>query len=117
MKQILLDTNFLLSCIRNKLDLFEYLEMEGYEVIVPEQVLNEIKKFEKTKSEAKLALKILEKNPYEKKNLSGKTVDKAIINFAKENPRTIIATLDKEIQKSVPNRKMIIRQKKKLEIL
>ena len=117
MKQILLDTNFILSCIRNKLDLFEHLELEGYKIIVPEQVINEIKKFEKTKPEARVALKIIDRIVFLRNDIKGKTVDKAIINFAKENPDIIIATLDREIQKAVKNRKMIIRQRKKLEIV
>ena len=91
MKQILLDTNFILSCIRNKLDLFEHLEQEGYEVIVPEQVINEIKKFEKTKPEARVALKIKEEkltglNPAKEKRVflfvTDENVEKAkTINF------------------------------------
>ena len=43
--------------------------------------------------------------------------DKKIIQFAKENPKTIIATLDKEIKQKTKNQKLIIRGKKKLEIV
>lgn len=117
MRQILLDTNFILSCIRNKIDLFEELFLEGYKIIIPEQILNEIKKFENKKTEAGIAMKILEKEFYEKPDLGKGIVDKKIIAFAKENPKIIIATLDKEIRSKISNDKMIIRNGKKLEIL
>jgi len=115
----LLDTNFILTCIKNKIDLFEELFLEGYKIIIPEQVLNEIKKFENKKSEARTALKILEKDFYEKPDL-GKSkipVDNKIIKFAKENPKIIIATLDREIKNKIPNKKMIIRNRKKFEVI
>lgn len=119
MKKILLDTNFILTCIKNKIDLFEELFLEGYKIIIPVQVINEIKKFEKKKSEARVALKILQKDFYENPDLGKGIVDNKIINLAKENPKLIIATLDQEIQKKLKkkNKIMIIRNKKKLEII
>ncbi|MFW6233385.1 MAG: PIN domain-containing protein, partial [Nanoarchaeota archaeon] len=62
-KQILLDTNFILSCIREKLDLFEYLEERNFKIIIPKQVIDEIKEIQnskkkfKYKNEAEIALK------------------------------------------------------------
>lgn len=121
MKKILLDTSFILTCIRNKIDLFEELFLEGYKIIIPEQVIREIKKFEDKKTEAKLALKMLEKDFYEKIDLGSvrgnKTVDNKIIHFAKENKYTIIATLDREIKNKIPNDIMVIRGRKKLEVI
>jgi uncharacterized protein len=117
--KILLDTNFILSCIRNKLDFFEELSSEGHEIIVPENVIKEIKNFKSKKSEAELALIILEKykNKFQKPELKGKNVDNSIINYAKENPEIIIATLDKGIHDKTKNKKMIIRNRKKFEII
>jgi rRNA-processing protein FCF1 len=112
MKQILLDTNFILSCIKQKIDFFDYLEGEGYDIIIPEQVINEL---EKLKEE--LALRLLKKNKFEEIYLKGKIVDNSIINYAKENPDTIIATLDREIQNKIRNKKMIIVDRRKLEII
>ena len=68
MQQILLDTNFILSCIRNKLDLFEELKFRGYAIIIPEQIINEIEKIKisvkklRFRKEAELALRILKKH-------------------------------------------------------
>ena len=121
MKKILLDTSFILTCVRNKIDLFEELFLEGYKIIIPVQVLDEIKKFEKSKSEARIALKILERDFYENPDFGAVrkngTVDNKIINYAKENPHTVIATLDRGIKKKIQNDLMVIRGKKKLEVI
>lgn len=115
MKHALLDTNFILSCIRKKIDFFEEIQLMGIKIIIPEQVINEIKKFE-TKPEARLALKLLEKNEFKKIDLGNGHVDKKIINYAKEKPELIIATLDREIKDKTKNHKLVIRGKK-LEII
>ncbi len=62
-------------------------------------------------------MKILKTKKFEEIDLPGKNVDNAIINFLKKNPEWVIATLDKKIQKSVKNSRLIIRGKKNLEIL
>ena len=115
MREILFDTSFILTAVRNKLDLFE--ELQEYKIIIPEQVLVELRGLAKSKSEAILALKILEKNKFERPDLETKNTDQGIIKFAKENPKTIIATLDKEIKQSIDNQKLVVRAKKKLEIV
>ncbi|MCX6750200.1 MAG: PIN domain-containing protein [Candidatus Pacearchaeota archaeon] len=114
MKQILLDTNFILSCIKQKIDFFEEIYLMGIQIIIPEEVIKEL---EKLKQEQ--ALRLLEnvKDKFKTIPLKGKNVDNAIIKYAKENPEVIIATLDREIKTKVKNRKMIIRNKKKLEII
>ena len=37
MKQALLDTNFILSCIRKKIDFFEEIRLMGIKIIIPEE--------------------------------------------------------------------------------
>ncbi len=113
-RQVLIDTNFILTCIKQKIDFFEYLEGEGYNIIISEKVIEEL---ENLKKESALKLLKKEKKNFHKIFLSGKNVDNAIIRYAKKNPDVIIATLDREIQKKTKNRKMIIRGKKKLEII
>jgi rRNA-processing protein FCF1 len=109
MKQVILDTNFILSCIRKKIDFFDEIQLMGIKIIIPEQVINEIKKFETKKSEAKLALKLLERKEFKKIDLGKGYVDKKIINYAKENPGLIIATLDREMKNKTKNQKLVIR--------
>jgi len=113
MKQIILDSSFILTCIKQKIDFFE--ELVGTQILIPKQVINEIKNLKNSNSE--LALKLLKKNKFKKIDLGAGHVDKRIIKFAKENPKTIIATLDKEIKNKTRNQKLVIRGKKKLEII
>ena len=112
MKSALLDTNFIITCIKQKIDFFEELRFIGFDIIIPDKVIDELKKLKQT-----LALKLLEKNNFKKIILIGKDVDNSIINYAKKNPEIIIATLDKELSNKLKNRKIIIRGKKKLEII
>ncbi len=118
----LLDTSFILTCIRNKIDFFEELKLEGTEIIIPEKVIKEIEKIKNSKKseakpEADLALKFIKAKKPKIIQLKGKTTDNAIINYAKQNPGVIIATLDREIKKKTKNHKLLIRSKKKLEII
>ena len=112
MKPVLLDTNFILTCIKQKIDFFEDLEFLGLEVLIPDGVIDELKKLKQTS-----ILKSLEKNNFNKIILTGKNVDNSIINYAKKNPEIFVATLDRELQKKLKNKKIIIRGKKKLEII
>jgi len=122
MAKVLLDTNFILTCIRNKLDFFEELLMKGHRVVIPKEVIAEIirlrdgSKALSFREEAELALKIIKSNDYLEVSSPGKYVDSGIFNFMKDNPEYILATLDKRLKKSVRNRKIVIRNKKKLEL-
>ena len=123
MKQTILDTNFILTCIKQKIDFFEDIRFEGIQIIIPKQVINEIKKIADSKQKlkfrenAKLALKLLEKNKFKKIDLGKGHVDKRIINYSKDNKNIIVATLDKELKNKIKNLKLVIRRKKKLEIV
>lgn len=108
--KIILDTNFLIYCAKNKLDYTEEISNllnEDFDLVVPEQVIEELKKLKddkfkkvsgKDKDAANLALQLLDFNKVRKVNPEGKTVDEAIINLAKENKKNIVATLDREMR-------------------
>jgi len=123
MKTIVLDTNFILTCIRNKLDFFDGFKFNGLRMLIPKQVLQEIKRISESrkklrfKEEAKLALKLLEQNSFKEIDLKSKNVDNGIVKFTKVHKGIIVATLDKELQARIQNPKMIIRNKKRLEII
>jgi len=117
MKKVVLDTNFILSCIRKKIDFFEEIKLMGLKPIIPEEVVSEITKFKEKKPEAELALKIIKKNNYKKIELGKGHVDKKIINYSKKYPEIIIATLDREIKNKTKNHKLVIRGNKKLELV
>ena len=112
MKSALLDTNFILSCIKQKIDFFEELYLRGYQIIIPDKVIDELKKLKQTS-----ALKLLEKNNFKEIILTGKNTDNSIINYENKNPDILIATLDKQLSDKLKNGKIIIRGKKKLEII
>jgi rRNA-processing protein FCF1 len=120
--KIILDTNFLLTCIRQKVEFFEEIPPMGFRIVIPINVISELEILSKGKAtrladESILVLRILEGKSFEKIELPGKRVDNAIINFLKKNKNFAIATLDKDVQLKVKNPKLIIRGKKKLVLL
>lgn len=127
MKIVLLDTNFILTSLKEKIDFFEDIKFMGMKIIIPKQVINELKRITKSKKklhfreQSELALKLLEKNrmSWMKKDLSkyGRNTDKGIKNYSDKHKEVIVATLDKELKKKIKNPTLIIRARKKLEII
>ena len=123
--KIILDTNFLIYCAKNKLDYVEELQgllNENYELVVPVKVIEELKKLKqdkwkkvsgKDKISADLALQLLEANKIKKIKTKGKTVDEGIINFSKEDKKNIVCTLDREMR-HILGRVILINRRKKL---
>ncbi len=122
-KKVLLDTSFILMAIRNKIDFIEEIKFLGLTILMPKQVIDELKGIAKSKKKppfreaAALALRMVDIPGISKIALKGKNVDNAITGFAKENPEIIIATMDKELKSRIKNQKLVVRAKKKLEIL
>ena len=91
MKKVILDTNFILTCIRNKIDFFEDINLMGLQILIPEQVILEIKRISESKKklrfreEAKLALQLLEKSKCKRINLKTKNTDNGLSNYSKEH--------------------------------
>ncbi len=111
MRKVLLDTNFILTCIKEKIDLFE--QLLGYEIFIPIQVISELKKIDKSG----LALKILSKQKVKEIDLKTDYADEGIIRFAQENPEFVIATLDRAIKKKIKNPFLtIVKGKKRVEL-
>ena len=121
MKEALLDTNFILTCVRQKIDFFEEMTSTGFRILIPSEVFSELKKLSGKNENARLSLKLLEneKSSFERISLEkyGRTTDKKIINFANENKDIVVGTLDREIKNKTENQKIIIRQKKRIEIV
>ena len=123
MKKVVLDTNFILSCVRQKIDFLEKIQLRGMKILLPEEVLDEIKKIENSgrklhlRENAQLALKTLEKTGFEKIKLETENVDDGLVKFSEKNKDVIIATLDRELKKRIKKPKLVIRGKKKLEII
>ena len=123
MRKALLDTNFILSAIKYKIDFIEGIQFLGLTPIVPIQVLGELKKIIESKKKsqfkenAELALKIIKKNKLEEVDIKYNYVDKGIIRYSRLHPEVVVATMDKELKNKLKSRKLIIRAMKRLELL
>jgi rRNA-processing protein FCF1 len=120
MIKVILDTNFLIYCAKQKLDYVDEISKimkYGFELITISLVaeeLEELGKKEKKLSDreaAKLALKLLKAGNVKIISVSGDNADDEIIKLSKGN---IIATLDREIRENV-EKSIIIREGKTLE--
>ena len=119
--EVILDTNFLIYCAKEKLDYVEELRdliNESYELVVPGQVIEELERLKikakkgKDKDASDLALKILKNNKIKKINPAGKSVDDAIVNLAKKDKKNIVCTLDREMRWNLGRVILISRGKK-----
>ena len=121
MKLIVLDANFLLYSAKFKIDIEAELERIcdfSYELVVPEQVINELTKIGETgkgkdRDAALLALQIASR--FEIRKIEARNADEALLKLASGN---VLATMDKVLRKRFKKGKsarvLAIRQKKYL---
>jgi len=119
--EVLLDTNFIISCVLKRIDFLEELGGMGFRIKVPLGVLQEmkdLKKEEKTshveRQAIDVAFSLLEEGKVKKTRIGGKYVDDGLIRKGKTG--IYIATLDREIKHSVPNKVVIDSARKCLKI-
>jgi len=133
--EVLIDTNFILTCVKQKIDLFLQLdELLGlYVAKVPEQVISELKLLKDKKElrinereSAKLALVLLKNKKIKVINSKKSNADSAIVEYASVNKNNIfIATLDKDLKNRIISQTkshlkvkfLTIRNKKRVIIL
>lgn len=122
--EVLLDTNFILTCVLQKIDFVELSENmfnEKIEWILPRQVINELEKIKKDERQkkkfrdgAKLSLEILETINLKIVNLNkNPNIDIAIKDYIFNKP-IVLATNDKNLKRRVKNRILSIRGAKNL---
>jgi rRNA-processing protein FCF1 len=125
MEKIIFDTNFILTCVKEKIDFIS--ELEGYQLLLPEQVIKEIEKISVDRKKrvaerelAKLSLAIIEHNKSKFRiiELEKKFVDAGLLRV-KEPGELIIATLDRQLKSMLEGKfkTLIITKRKKLEIV
>jgi len=126
--RILIDTNFVLTCAKQKIDfdsVMNGLTSEEVTWIVPEEVLAELRGLRhggrikiKDHNAATIAIEILEKLGAEVIKLSdtASDVDTKIANYVR-GESIILATLDKGLKNRVDNKILTIRGKKSLEVI
>jgi rRNA-processing protein FCF1 len=119
--EAILDTNFIISCIRNKIDFISQLEEEGFKVILPREVMRELKDIKNRAGEShydrssiELALQMFEKSKIRKMALGNNKVDEMLIRMGVAG--AYIATLDKAILNKIPNRIIINSSAKKIMV-
>ncbi len=125
--KILIDTNFILTAVKQKIDLQEKINeatSEQVEWLIPQDVLNELGNIKDRKESspsdkqaAELSFQILKTLNPTTIELSGKNpnVDIKIVNYIIDTP-IILATLDKNLKQRVQNKILTIRGKKNLEL-
>ncbi|MFZ5955503.1 MAG: hypothetical protein ACOYT4_03685 [Nanoarchaeota archaeon] len=125
--KILLDTNFILTCIKQKIDfdrIANEIVDEEIKWILPEEVQNELEKLSKRKGmrtidkeSAKLSLEFLKSLNPELIKLNNKNVDDGIVNYINsQKNKIILATLDKELKKRINSKILTIRTNRYLEL-
>jgi rRNA-processing protein FCF1 len=119
--EVLLDTNFIISCILKRIDFITQLEEGGFKIIVPREVLQEMKdlRFRKDQThEERIAIdagfEMLNQKNVKKIGLGKGKVDEELIKKGKNG--YYIATLDNGIKRKVPNRIIIKKAKGKIEV-
>lgn len=115
--KILLDTNFIITCLKFRIDLFSEMTRiidEKYDIYVIDKTLDELRKLK-----SKISLQLIDKFKVKiiktEENLD---VDSLILKIA--NEEMIVATQDKELKKSLKEKKiriLTIRKKQYLMIL
>lgn len=126
--KILLDTNFVVTCAKQKIDfpsIANDIIDEEIKWILPQDVLNELGNIKDSegikvadKNAAKLGFEILKAINPQIINLPGKNpnVDMKIVNYIL-NKDIILATLDKGLKERVDNKILTVRGKKNLELI
>lgn len=104
--EAILDTNFMISCVKRKIDFFSHLEEAGFRVAIPREVMDELKdlKFKVRhydKEAINIVLELLSEKGLKKIKLGQGKVDDKLIEFGRRG--AYIATLDSYIKRSVPN--------------
>ena len=127
--KILLDTNFILTCAKNKLDFGEVVNeitSEPVEWIVPQDVLNELGTLKdrhgmKTtdKEAAALGFEMLQLVKPKVIEITGRNpnVDIKIVNYILGKKNIVLATMDKNLKSRVKNKILTIRGKNNFEFL
>lgn len=117
--EVILDANFVVACVKKKIDFLEELEKLGFKVLMPKEIFEEIKDLRlnsdhNTKAAVEVALELFKKRKIKSMTLGNKPVDEGLIEFGKKG--AYIATLDGAIKRVVPNKVVISEAGNNLEI-
>lgn len=128
--QIILDTNFIITSIKNKIQIFEELQKEfpSDKILIPLEVIKELEKLKedeklslKEREYTKIAIELIKKYNPSIVPLNSKDVDAGILKYAKQYNNVIIATLDRNLKEKIRivNKKvkfLTIKEKKRIVV-
>ena len=119
--QVILDSSFIISCVRERIDFLSQLQEQGFNPIVPREVLQEMKDLRirnGTSHDDRMAIDVafdlLEKGKVKKTSLGTGKVDDWLIKRGQEG--IFIATLDTGIKKRVPKRVVIFKAQNRVGV-
>lgn len=114
--EVLLDSSFIISCIRKRIDFLSQLEEQGFKPVIPREVFQEMKDLalkDKTSREDRLAISValdlIEQRKVKKMSIGVGKVDDGLIK--KGNEGIYIATLDSGIKNKIPKKVVIFASK------
>ena len=108
--EVLLDSNFIISCLKKKIDFISELEGKGFKILLPREVFQELKDLKNKvsptdKAAIEIAIKMFESREIKKTTLGNKSVDLGLIEKGRNG--AYIATLDAAIKREVKNKVFI----------
>ncbi|MEK6889049.1 MAG: PIN domain-containing protein [Nanoarchaeota archaeon] len=108
--EAVLDANFIISCMKRKIDFIDALESAGFKIAVPREVIQELKDLKNNvrhddRVAIDTAFSLLEGEKVKKIKLGQGRVDERLIGLGRRG--AYIATLDSAIKRAVPNRIII----------
>ena len=129
MTRIFLDTNFIVSCLKQKIPFLEEINRIidfNYELVIVKQVFEELEKLAGSKEDkvrdretAKLGLLMLRKAVQEGRikllKIEAENVDEALLKIAKK--QDILASLDRELKRRIGCKMIVIRQGSYLKLV
>lgn len=115
--EVLLDSNFIISCIKKRIDFLAQLEEQGFKVLLPVEVYQELKDLKKKlphedRVAIDIALDLFQTSGIKKIKLGNMSVDKGLIEKGKSG--AYIATLDKAIKNEVQNKVVIFEAQRRI---
>jgi rRNA-processing protein FCF1 len=117
--EVLLDSNFIVSCLRKKIDFISDLEGQGFAVFLPKEVYQELKDLKnkvshEDKIAVEMALTLFESKKLKRISLGNQSVDSGLIEKGRQG--YYIATLDAAIKRQAKNRVLINNAQNKIVI-
>ncbi|MBS3081616.1 hypothetical protein J4416_01595 [Candidatus Pacearchaeota archaeon] len=119
--QVLLDSSFIISCVRERIDFLSQLEDQGFTPVVPREILQEMKDLgisNRSSREDRIAINVaiemIERKGVKKTTLGNGKIDDFLIHRGKKG--IFIATLDKGIKRNIPKKIVIFKAQNRVGV-